>query len=179
MNCEKSFLSIPHLTGICFLLLSLLTVNQAFTQATGQAALEPTQCEAPLKLIRVPEGFEESQAFNGYIHLQTATSIVMTEVKNVNYLRLCSGMTPDYFNSNGLNFVSEGEFVSQHKVSGKFYKSKFILNELPHIRYMVFSGDLNHTLWLSITYPEMFEPVIEKELQGIFQSIKTTVEDEK
>jgi hypothetical protein len=44
---------------------------------------------------------------------------------------------------------------------------------------MVFSGDLNHTLWLNITYPEMFEPVIEKELQGIFQSIKTTVEDEK
>lgn len=163
----------------CTWMFTFFLVIQSFAQNTTPVNIEPTQCEAPLELIQVPEGFEATKAFNGYLHLQTATSIVMTEVKNVNYLRLCSGMTPEYFSGNGLTLVKEGEFTSDYQVSGKYYKSKFVLNELPHIRYMVFSGDLNHTLWLSITYPELFEAVIEKELPGIFQSIKSKLTDEK
>jgi hypothetical protein len=44
---------------------------------------------------------------------------------------------------------------------------------------MIFSGDINNTLWLNITYPQMFEPIIEKEISGIIQSIKAKVSDEK
>jgi hypothetical protein len=32
---------------------------------------------------------------------------------------------------------------------------------------------------LNITYPQMFEPLIEKEITGIINSIKSTVTDEK
>lgn len=139
----------------------------------------PVQCPADLRLITVPEGFVESTSFNGYLHLNSATSIVMTSIENINFIRLCAGMTPDFFAANGLTSVEEKDFTSTNNVSGRYYKAYFVLNELPHVRYIVFSGDLNRTLWLNITYPRMFEPIIEKEISGIINSIKSTVTDEK
>jgi hypothetical protein len=140
---------------------------------------EPNQCDADLRLITVPEGFVSATNFNGYIHLNTATSIVMTSVEHVNFLRLCAGMTPEFFSMNGLSLVEENEFTSDYNVSGRFYKAHFVIDKLPHVRYMIFSGDINNTLWLNITYPQMFEPLIGKEVPGIIQSIKSTVSDEK
>jgi hypothetical protein len=140
---------------------------------------EPIQCAADLRLIAVPEGFVSSTSFNGYIHLNSATSIVMTSVEHVNFLRLCAGMTPEFFSMNGLTLVEEKEFTSDYNVSGRYYKAHFIIDKLPHVRYMIFSGDINNTLWLNITYPQMFEPLIEKEISGIIQSIKAKVSDEK
>jgi len=88
-------------------------------------------------------------------------------------------MTPEFFTMNGLTLVEEKEFTSDYNVSGRYYKADFIIDKLPHVRYMIFSGDINNTLWLNITYPQMFEPLIEKEISGIIQSIKAKVSDEK
>jgi hypothetical protein len=151
-------------------------VKENKTQANNP---EPVQCAADLRLINVPEGFVSSTSFNGYIHLNSATSIVMTSIEHVNFVRLCAGMTPEFFTANGLTLVEEKGFTSSNNVSGRYYKSHFVLNEVPHVRYIVFSGDLNRTLWLNITYPQMFEPLIEKEITGIINSIKSTVTDEK
>ena len=151
-------------------------VKENNTQANNP---EPVQCAADLRLINVPEGFVSSTSFNGYIHLNSATSIVMTSIEHVNFIRLCAGMTPEFFAANGLTLVEEKGFTSSNNVSGRYYKSHFVLNEVPHVRYIVFSGDLNRTLWLNITYPQMFEPLIEKEISGIINSIKSTVTDEK
>ncbi len=150
--------------------------NSPQIQETSSA---PMQCPANLKLITVPDGFIESSSFNGYIHLNSATSIVMTSIEHINFIRLCTGMTPEFFTQNGLTLVEERDFTSTNNVSGKYYKSHFVLNEMPHIRYIVFCGDLNRTLWLNITYPKLFEPIIEKEILEILNSIKSTVTDEK
>jgi len=42
---------------------------------------------------------------------------------------------------------------------------------------MVFCGDMNHTLWLSITFPQMFEAVVEPEILAIVKSIKMKVDE--
>ena len=139
----------------------------------------PVQCPADLKLITVPEGFIESTSFNGYIHLNSATSIVMTSIEHINFIRLCAGMTPEFFAQNGLTLNEEKEFTSRENVPGRYYKASFIIDEIPHVRYIVFSGDLNRTLWLNITYPKMFEALISAEVSAIIESIKAPVSDEK
>lgn len=140
---------------------------------------EPIQCPADLRLISVPEGFVSSTSFNGYIHLNSATSIVMTSIEHINFLRLCAGMTPDFFTQNGLILTEEKEFTSENNVPGRYYKASFVIDQVPHIRYMVFSGDLNRSLWLNITFPSMFETLVDKEIKGIINSIKSKVNDDK
>ena len=140
---------------------------------------EPIQCPADLRLISVPEGFISSTSFNGYIHLNSATSIVMTSIEHLNFLRLCAGMTPEFFAQNGLKLIEEKEFTSENNVPGRYYKASFVIDEVPHIRYMVFSGDLNRSLWLNITFPSMFETLVDKEIKGIINSIKSKVSDDK
>ncbi|MCF8268698.1 MAG: hypothetical protein K9I25_01910 [Crocinitomicaceae bacterium] len=172
-----------------YLLLLVLSCGQAL-QVQGQTSPingqqnagnspAPVQCPADLKLITVPEGFIESTSFNGYIHLNSATSIVMTSIEHINFIRLCAGMTPEFFAQNGLTLNEEKEFTSRENVPGKYYKASFIIDEIPHVRYIVFSGDLNRTLWLNITYPKMFEALISAEVSAIIESIKAPVSDEK
>lgn len=176
-------------TFYAYLLLFVMSCGQVF-QVQGQTSPingqqnqanspEPVQCPANLKLITVPEGFIESSSFNGYIHLNSATSIVMTSIEHINFIRLCAGMTPEFFAQNGLTLNEEKEFTSRENVPGKYYKSSFVIDEIPHVRYIVFSGDLNRTLWLNITYPKMFEALISVEVSAIIESIKATVSDEK
>jgi hypothetical protein len=180
-NLYKSFF--PYLFLFLITCCHATNVQGQITPTNGQNNQTeyptPVQCAADLRLISVPEGFTESTSFNGYLHLNSATSIVMTSIENINFIRLCGGMTPEFFAANGLTLVEEKDFTSNNNVSGRYYKSNFVLNEMPHVRYIVFSGDLNRTLWLNITYPQMFGPLIEKEITGIINSIKSTVTDEK
>jgi len=172
-----------------FIFISLLTfvsisIGSIFSQepvqhtsADNAQYAKPNQCPANLKLITVPEGFVKSEAFNGYLHFTTGTSIVMTMVENVNYIRLCAGMTPDFYEKNNLTPTSEKDFTSDNGIPGKYFKSTFITSGVPHIRYMLFCGDMNHTLWLNITFPQMFEALVEPEIQAIVKSIKMKVDE--
>ncbi|NBV08731.1 MAG: hypothetical protein EBR91_00750 [Flavobacteriia bacterium] len=171
---------------LLFSLLSFLSLSNGavfgqepiqHSAADNSQYLKPTQCPANLKLITVPEGFVKSEAFNGYLHFSTGTSVVMTMVENVNYIRLCAGMTDAFYAANNLTPVLEKDFTSDHAIPGKFFKSTFTTSEVLHVRYMVFCGDMNHTLWLSITFPQMFEAVVEPEILAIVKSIKMKVDE--
>ena len=95
----------------------------------------------------------------------------MTLLEGVNYLKLSEGMNASYYQENKLNFVSETKFQSVHKVKGRYYKCTFELNGKKFIRYIVYAGDLNQTLWLHITFPEsqaeLVEPLIIESIQTI------------
>jgi hypothetical protein len=73
--------------------------------------------------------------------------------------------------------VLEKDFTSELGIPGKYFKSTFTTSEVLHVRYMVFCGDMNHTLWLSITFPQMFEAVVEPEILAIVKSIKMKVDE--
>lgn len=139
----------------------------------------PSKGVADLSLITPPEGFEPTDLFNGYMHSQASSGIIMTMVENANYIKISEGMTDDFFKQNGLEFISKEEFTSDNGISGIHYKFSFTTSEVPFIRYMVYAGDLNKTLWLNITYPEKLEGLIEGEILKAIQSIKLNVEKDE
>ncbi|NRA12885.1 MAG: hypothetical protein HRT57_13085 [Crocinitomicaceae bacterium] len=140
----------------------------------------PEKSTADLNLLTAPEGFVISEMFNGYIHYQSSTSIVMTMIDNVSYLDMEKGMTEDYFTSNDMVFVKSEKVKTDHDYGGLIYKATFTLEGQPFVRYFAYIGDLNQTLWLSITYPVKVEELIEGVILKCIKSVNLKpVKDEE
>lgn len=131
----------------------------------------PIESKADLDLIVPPEGFEPTNKFNGYLHAQAGTGIIMTMIENANYIKISEGMTEAFFRANQLTLIESKDFTSDNLVTGKYYKCSFMTGENPFIRYIVFAGDLNKTLWLNITYPSEVEGLVEPEILKSIQTI--------
>lgn len=139
----------------------------------------PSQSVADLGLITPPPGFQESAAFNGYISYQTSSAIIMTMIENAVYLKISEGMTEDFYAQNGLTFIAEKDIETDSGVNGKYFKLSFDLKGEQFIRYMVYLGDLERTLWLNITYPLQMETLVEPEIIKSIKSAKLTVANVK
>ncbi len=163
---------------VLFVLFFTFSVNaQIDTKSTVNSSedsviyIQPKQLLADLAMITPPAGFVVSDRFNGYLHLQAGSAIIMTYIENANYIKICEGMTDEFFAKNNIVKVSDTAIESDYKVKGHMYKFSFLLNNVEYIRYMVYSGDLNNTLWLNITYPKQLEELVETELLKSIQSI--------
>lgn len=139
-------------------------------QQDSVSYLVPEVVNPGLDLIVPPKSFVVSEAFNGYISYENSSAIIMTEIRNSNYLKIAEGMNEEFYKANNLNYISKEKFVSENGVQGVMFKLWFELKGDRYIRYMVYAGDLEKTLWLNITYPHMLEELIELE---ILKSIKT------
>lgn len=136
--------------------------------------VEPHTINADLSLIQPPEGFVVSEAFNGYIHYQMATAIIMTMIENANYVNIEKGMTQSFYDEKGLTFISKEKITTTSGLKGLSYKLSFTLKETEFIRYMVYVGDLNNTLWLNITYPKMADELLTDVIMKVIQSAQLT-----
>jgi hypothetical protein len=112
-----------------------------------------------------------STAFNGYISMPNSAAIIMTQINNANYLKISEGMTEEWYAQNRLTYISSSSMTSDSGVKGKMFKSSFILEGDTWIRYMVYAGNLEKTIWLSITYPLKLEELIEGEVLKSLQSL--------
>ncbi len=164
----------------------LLTINIVVAQEVNikedsAKYIVPQSENADLKLIVPPSGFEVSTLFNGYIYLQGSSSIIMTLIEDVNYMKICEGMTDEFYKRNKLTYISDSKFTSVAGVKGRMYKFSFQIENDQYIRYMVYAGDLKRTLWLNITYPIKFEELIEGEMIKSINSInfKPTTDEKK
>lgn len=131
----------------------------------------PETIDADLKMITPPEGFVSSDQFLGYIHPNLGSAILMMMIENTSYLILKQGMTPDFFEENQLIKLSEENLTTADGTKGVIYKCSFHTQETDFIRYIVYAGDLNKTLWLNITYPKMIEELMGPEIVKSFQSV--------
>jgi hypothetical protein len=131
----------------------------------------PTTTNADINLYIPPKSFEKSTAFNGYHHLQTQATVVLTMIDGANYLNIKTGMDDQYFADNKLLKVSEQAIATTSGLGGIIYTATFMLNNRQMTRHIVFIGDLNNTLWLSTTFPTEFLPLIEKELINSYSSV--------
>lgn len=131
----------------------------------------PTQEYANLKMLTPPEGFEISDAFNGYLSLQTSSGIIMTMIRNAVYLRIAEGMNDEFYAKNQLTYISDTTIVTDAGYKGRVYKLKYTQKDNEFIRYMVYIGDLKDTLWLNITYPKMMEELVEDEILRSLKSV--------
>lgn len=182
LTSMNSFM-LRRLVFVFSLLLSAFTfgqvdsLNKVNSQEDSLIVIVPEISDAPLNLLTPPEGFEVSGGFNGYIHFGTSSAIIMTLIEKVNYMKLVEGMTDEYWERNKLTLVSEEEVKTDHGYIGKSYKLTFVLEEREFIRYMVYVGDLNNTLWLNITYPKLAEELVEPEILKCIQSVNLNPED--
>jgi len=133
-----------------------------------------------LSVLTPPEGFVVAEEFNGYIHYQAGAAIILTLIEHVNYIKLSEGMTEEFFKENGLTKISENAVALDNGTKGIKYKFSFEIDEMEFVRYMVYVGDLNKTLWLNITYPKQLEELVEGEILKSLQTINlNTTRDEE
>lgn len=169
-----------HLSYIlsgAYLLFSSVTFSQ---DDSVRVYVTPEKSTADLNLLTAPEGFVISDMFNGYIHYQSSTSIVMTMIDNVSYLDMERSMTEDYFISNDMVFVKSEKVTTDHGYGGLIYKATFIHEDQSFVRYFAYIGSLNQTLWLHITYPTKVEELVEGEILKCIKSVNLKpVKDEE
>jgi len=146
--------------------------NPQVTRDDSLVVQVPESIGADLSLITPPEGFVPTDKFNGYIHLEASSGIILTLIDNANYIKISEGMTDEFFRKNNLTFIEKQSFESDNGVKGIYYKCSFLTGETPFIRYIVYAGDLNRTLWLNITYPTKLEELIESEILKTIQTIQ-------
>ena len=65
----------------------------------------PEITEVNIDVITPPEGFEVSPAFNGYIHYQASSAVIINLIKKVNFKKLSEGMNQEFFDKNKLRYV--------------------------------------------------------------------------
>jgi len=145
--------------------------NGQNNQDDSLKVIEPVQEYADLKMLTPPEGFEISEAFNGYLSLQTSSGIIMTMIRNAVYPRIADGMNEEFYAKNGLTYISDTTIVTDAGYKGRIYKLSYVQKESEFIRYMVYIGDLKDTLWLNITYPKMMEELVEDEILKSLKSV--------
>ena len=145
--------------------------TQAETVANDNVQyITPKLSEPNIKCVTAPEGFVVSKAFNGYIHYQTSSTILIQYVEKATYLQLAEGMDEAFFSRNKLNLVSKTPFETEDGVSGIIFSCTFTLKEAEFVRDIVYLGDLNNTLWLNITYPVMVESMVKELLMSSIMS---------
>ena len=157
------------------------TLNGPQQNADSTKVIVPKQVQADIKMITPPEGFVVSDRFNGYIHYQAGAAIIMSMLENTNFINIEKGMTDDFFRLNQLVLIEKRNFESNNGNKGLIYKSTFVLNGKDFVRYFVYAGDLNRTLWLAITYPKAAEILVDSEILKSIQSInlKPSSDDHK
>lgn len=134
----------------------------------------PTTTPAQLDLYQAPEGFVPGTGFNGYIHALTQTTVVLTMIENGNYINIQKAMTDEYFAKNQLRKTKEFEITCPSGLKGVGYIAEFTLNGRSMIRHIVFVGNMNKTLWISVTYPAENNALVEPEMMKSYNTVSFT-----
>ena len=131
----------------------------------------PEISEVNIDVITPPEGFEVSPAFNGYIHYQASSAVIINLINKVNFKKLAEGMNQEFFDKNKLRYISEKKIITNSGTKGIWYKFNFTTEGKDFCRYIVYAGDLNKTLWFNFTYPLKLEDLVENEILNSIQTI--------
>ncbi|HLP14554.1 MAG TPA: hypothetical protein VK177_21665 [Flavobacteriales bacterium] len=147
------------------------TLHSQHSKQDSIKVVVPKQGLANLKMLTPPEGFVVADKFNGYIHYQASAAIIMTMLENVSFIDIDKGMTNEFFQKNQLVFIEKKDMVSASGTKGLIYKFSFVLSGKEFIRYFVYAGDLNKTLWLAITYPRQYDALLDANILQCTQTI--------
>lgn len=135
------------------------------------AVAKPNLVEPDIACVTPPEGFIVSEAYNGYVHFQTSSTILIQGIENVNYIQLEKSIDDAFMQRNKLTLVKKETITTEEGITGVLFEMSFVLEDTKFVRYMVYLGDLNNTLWLNITFPEMVRPLVG---DSLLKAIKTT-----
>lgn len=162
------------LSVVCFVFLGVTYLNAQndSIKQSEENFIHPSVIEGDLKCITVPNKFEPSDLFNGYLRKDVSASIVVSEVKELNYIQITDGYTDAFLESQEMNLINKEKFISDNGIKGTLFKVDFLVKDIPITRYMLFAGTLDKTIWINISYPSKFEELLSPEFEKTLKSLK-------
>lgn len=128
--------------------------------------------------IAPPKNFKFSENIKGFIHLATTTSIVCTEIKGFHYTTVVANLTDEKIAQQNAVLKSVEDVTTTFGMPGKLLTISFTLlaknnqKETPFERLMLFTGNLESTIWVSATYPEAVKPFVFDMVRKSLLSVK-------
>ncbi len=126
-----------------------------------------------------PRNFKYSERINGFIHLATTTSITCQEIKGFHFTKIVENLTPETLAKQNAVLKSIEDVTTSTGMPAKLVTLWFSLpskdttrKETPFERMMLFTGNLDNTLWISATYPESVKPFVFEIVRNSLLSVK-------
>lgn len=136
---------------------------------------QPEQFEVSPSVLTPPPGWLQADNFNGYLYTSKGSAIYISGFNHVNFELMGNGMNEEYYKRKGLTPVSEGRWKSAYGNDILYYKSSYLQNNTPYIRYTVLVEMADQqTIWLHIAYPISEEEELEHALVASIQKIDLT-----
>ena len=129
--------------------------------------------------ISVPKGFKYSERINGFVHLATTSSIVCKEIKGFYFTTIVDNITPESLDRQNSYLKTIEDVKTNDGLPAKLLTIGFTLNSNDSIkkstafeRLMLFTGDMESTVWVTATYPEAVKPFIYEMVRKSLLSVK-------
>lgn len=129
--------------------------------------------------ISPPKNFKPVDNIRGFIHLATTTSITCTEIAGHHYSQLTDQLSSEYIASQNAVLNSTEDIVTDQGLKGKLLTISFTIpakdslhKDTPFERLMLFTGDLEHTVWINATYPQSVKRFVSGIVRKSLLSVK-------
>lgn len=129
--------------------------------------------------ISPPKNFKPVENIRGLIHLATTTTITCTEIKGYHYTQIVEQLTPEYIAGQNAILNKTEEVITDNGMSGKLFTISFTVpakdstqKDTPFERIMLFTGDMENTIWLNATYPQSVKRFVAKVVRKSLLSVK-------
>ncbi len=117
--------------------------------------------------IAPPKNFKLTESIRGFVHLATTTSITCSEIKGFHFTTVVSNISPETLAKQNAVLKNIEDVQTSSGNPAKLITLGFSLpskdtskKETPFERIMLFTGDLENTIWISATYPEAVKPFV-------------------
>lgn len=136
--------------------------------------------------ISPPKNFKPVESIRGFIHLATTTSITCTEIKGYHYSLLANQLSSEYIASQNAVLNNAEDVVTDNGLNGKLFTISFTVpakdslhKDTPFERLMLFTGDMERTIWLNATYPQSVKRFVSAIVRKSLLSVKLNNTDKQ
>ncbi|MDD4235428.1 MAG: hypothetical protein PHF99_09905 [Bacteroidales bacterium] len=167
-------------TIICFYTISLLAQEQEKSLETFVAEKQSELIYDASKLVTAPntnvqlippEHFIADPDINGFSHPGSGTTIQILEIPNLGHRSIEQGMTPEYIENQGYEFIEKVELTTETGKRAVIYFVKFETNVHEFERAMLFTGE-NKTIWVNVNYPSSMKKLLYPAIEATLKSVQ-------
>jgi hypothetical protein len=121
--------------------------------------------------IRPPAHFAVSDDFDGFIHLGSASTIIVQREEGTPYVFYKSKKIEQHFEAQGIQVLGVEELKTNAGKKGLLYKLSFSVEGITFIRLIYLTGDHHSTIILNANYPEMAAELLHDQLMASLLSV--------
>jgi len=121
--------------------------------------------------IVLPDGFEQSKNFSGFINRSSASSILLYQLNTVGYMQYLDSLSPAYFDSQNL-VVNSRIDIKESNLYGKLIECQYQVDTLWFNRVFFIAGNDSETTLFLINYPSSMDAEMKTVVLETIRSIK-------